>query len=378
MRAFGRADRSPLGEWWWTVDKLSLGVIGALMAIGFFLTLAAGPAAAERLRISQEFHFVYRQALFVTPAILTLIAASLLSPAQVRLAALGVFAVGLTGLVAALFIGAEINGARRWIALGPFAVQPSEFIKPAFIILVAWALAEEKRRPRFPGAAVAFAGLIMLMALLILQPDYGQTMLLAAAWAAVFFISGVGWTWIGALGAMGMIGVTAAYHFAPHVASRIDRFLDPESGDTYQTDTALAAISEGGLWGRGPGEGQVKHDLPDAHTDFIFAVAGEEFGFLLCFILIALFGLVVLRAYMRASVQSSPFAQYAACGLAALIGLQALINISVNLRLAPAKGMTLPFISYGGSSLIASCLTLGMLLALTRARPGGWRRKDDL
>lgn len=378
MNPFSRADRSPIGEWWWTIDRVTLGLIGALLTIGLLLNLAAGPAAAERMGISDNLYFVYRQALFIPPAIAVLIGASMLNLVQIRRLGAGLLAASLIVLVAVLLAGPDINGARRWISLGPFLLQPSEFAKPAFLIAVAWALALGRRHPGFPGAAIAFLMLIVLLGLLVAQPDYGQTLLVAAAWASVFFISGVSWPWIAGLSGLALFGMLAAYNAAPHVASRIDRFLDPASGDTYQVDKALEAIRGGGAIGVGPGEGRIKHELPDAHTDFIFAVAGEEFGFFLCLFLMSIFAAIVIRAYLRAMNEHSAFVQYATCGLASLVGVQAFINMAVNLRLVPAKGMTLPLVSYGGSSLIATCLTLGLLIALTRKRPGGWRRRGEL
>jgi cell division protein FtsW len=363
-----RAQRTLFGEWWWTVDRLLLGALVALALIGFVLLLAASPPVAIRLGVD-PFHFVNRQALHLVPALAVLVGASMLAPRHVRRAAMIVFAVSLVLVFATLAFGSEIKGARRWIGLFGLSLQPSEFLKPAFVVLVAWAFAESARRPEMPTTAIAVTLLMISVAPLLFQPDFGQTVLIVLVWCALFFLSGIGWIWVAALGSAGLAGLFAAYQFIPHVATRIERFMDPASGDTFQIDTALESFARGGWLGRGPGEGTVKRILPDGHADFVFAVAAEEFGILLCLILVSLFAFVVLRAFIHTRRNEDPFARLAVSGLALLFGLQSTIAMAVNLNLLPAKGMTLPFVSYGGSSLISLAFGMGMLVALTRRRP---------
>ncbi len=362
-----RTDRSMFAEWWWTVDKVLLGCFLALMTGGAVLSLAGSPAVAERLGYD-SFHFVTRHLIFLAPALAVLIATSLLTPRLARRAAMIVLAASLVLMVATLFVGVEVNGARRWIAFGGLSLQASEFMKPAFVVVVAWLFAEHARRPDIPGNLFALILLAIVAALLIAEPDFGQTMLVVLAWGAVFFMAGVSWLWVAALGAAAIVGVIFAYLTLPHVAARIDRFVSPQSGDTFQVDRAMDSVIGGGWFGQGPGEGVVKRVLPDAHTDFIFAVAAEEFGILLSILLVLVFALVVLRGLSASARQREPFARLAAAGLVVLFGVQSAINIAVNLNLLPAKGMTLPFISYGGSSMIAVAFGMGLLLSFTRRR----------
>ena len=367
MALLSRTDRSLIANWWWTIDRWSLAAIGSLIVAGVLLTLAASPAVAGRIGL-EPFYFVYRQLSFVAPALIAVIGVSLAGPRDVRRIALVVYVVSLLLMIAALFIGPEIKGAHRWLTYGPFSLQPSEFAKPAFVVLAAAALAESNRTPGFPGALIAAFVYAAFAGLLVLQPDFGQTMLATIVCMALFFLAGLKWQWLATFSAAGIGGGVGAYLFVPHVASRIDRFWSAE-GDTYQVKTSLNAFSQGGWGGVGPGEGSIKFVLPDAHTDFIFAVAGEEFGLAACTVLIVLFGVIVVRALRHAVDERDHFVQLAASGLATMFGLQAAINIAVSLSLIPAKGMTLPFVSYGGSSMLALALTAGMLLALTRRRP---------
>ena len=376
MKAPSRLDTSLIARWWWSVDRLSLALIAVIVMVGFVLLLAAGPAAAARLRIADSFHFPVRQLFFLAPALTLMLGVSLMSPLQARRLGVIVFvgAVAMMGL--ALLFAPDINGAKRWFSIAGFGVQPSEFAKPGFVITVAWMLAENARNPAFPGKLIAAGLYALLLVLLVLQPDYGQAMLVTAAGGVMFFVVGWSWTSIAALGAMATTALTAGYLFAPHLANRINGFLHPDSAETYQVDKALEAIGHGGLFGRGGDGATVKMQLPDAHTDFIFAVAGEEGGFILGLIVISLFAALVMRVFVRATGLKSVFARCAVSGLGALIGMQSIINIGVNLRVLPAKGMTLPFISYGGSSLLATGLTLGFILALSRAHGGYARRKE--
>jgi cell division protein FtsW len=362
-----RADRSRFADWWWTVDKVLLGATAVLLVAGVVLSLAGSPAVAERLGYD-SFYFVKRHLAFLLPAVAVMIATSMLPPRQARRAALAVLVVAILLMLAALFVGAEVKGARRWIEVAGLTLQPSEFMKPAFIVVCAWLFAENTRRTDIPGNAFALILLAMVTALLIAEPDFGQTMLVVVSWGALFFLAGLPWPWIAGLAATGAGGILAAYALLPHVAARIDRFIAPQSGDTFQIDKALASIMRGGWFGQGPGEGIAKRMIPDAHTDFIFAVAAEEFGVLACTGLVLVFAVIVLRGFSRSAKAEDPFIRLASAGLVVLFGVQSAINMAVNLNLLPAKGMTLPFISYGGSSLIATAFGMGLLLALTRRR----------
>ncbi|KFC73816.1 Cell division protein FtsW precursor [Bosea sp. LC85] len=364
-----RAEPSLSGRWWWSIDRIILSTLVTLMVSGVVLLMAGGPPVAERLGLS-TFHFVNRQAFYLLVAFAIFLATSFMTPRQVRRAALLIYVVALAMVVATLYFGVEVKGARRWLTLGPLgSVQPSEFLKPAFVVLAAWAFSEGMRRPDLPGTLMAFALLPLTITPLVLQPDFGQTVLVSLVWGGLFFVAGLHWFWVAGLGGAGMFGLLIAYQLVPHVRARIERFMDKGSGDTFQIDTALESFAQGGWLGKGPGEGTVKRILPDAHTDFIFAVTAEEFGIVVCILLVALFALIVLRALFVAQKAEDPFIRLAVTGLALLFGIQAAINMMVNLHMMPAKGMTLPFISYGGSSLLSLALGTGFLLALTRKRP---------
>jgi cell division protein FtsW len=363
-----REQRTPLSEWWWTVDRLLLAAIVALMLGGVILSLAASPPVATRIGLD-PFHFFNRHVLLLLPSIVVLVGVSFLSPRQIRRAALIVFALSVVLILATLLIGPEVKGSRRWITLAGINIQASESAKPAFVVLAAWLFAESARKPDMPATSFALGLLLTLVALLVLQPDFGQTMLVLMVWGALFFIAGMRMIWVAGLAGAAGAGLFGAYLLVPHVAFRIKRFMNPGTGDTFQVDTAMEAFSNGGWFGLGPGEGIAKRSLPDSHTDFVFAVAAEEFGIILCLALLALFAFVVIRALLRAYATEDLFSRFAASGLAILFGVQAAINMSVNLQLIPAKGMTLPFISYGGSSIVSLAYSVGMLLALTRLRP---------
>src|SRR6266436_744726 len=349
-----REQRNPLSEWWWTVDRLLLAAIIALMLGGIILSLAASPPVATRIGLD-PFHFFNRHVFFLLPSFMVLIAVSFLSPRQIRRSALIVFALSIALIVATLLFGLNI--------------QASESAKPAFVVLAAWLFAESARRPEMPATSMALGLLMLLVSLLVMEPDFGQTMLILMVWGALFFIAGMRMIWVLGLAGAATAGLFGAYLLFPHVAGRIKRFMNPGSGDTFQVDTAMEAFSNGGWFGLGPGEGIAKRSLPDSHTDFVFAVAAEEFGIILCLALLALFAFIVIRALLRAYASEDMFSRFAASGLAILFGVQAAINMSVNLQLMPAKGMTLPFISYGGSSMVSLAYGVGMMLALTRLRP---------
>ncbi len=360
-----RAHRSPLSDWWWTVDRPMLSLVLVLFLSGFVLSFAASPPVAERLGLD-SLHFVFRHAFYAPLAAAVMIGLSFLDPRQVRRVALVLLIVCLAMMVAVLFIGEEIKGSRRWLFLAGMSIQPSELVKPAFIVITAWLFAEGSKRPDVPGKLLAVALLVITGALLVAEPDLGQTVLIVTVWGALFFLAGANTFIFAGLAGLGAFGLLGAYYVFPHVAGRINRFLDPDSGDNFQIMTAMQSFERGGWSGTGPGEGIMKRVLPDSHTDFVFAVVGEEFGIVLCLLIVALFSLLVMRGLYQAMRRGSAFERMAIAGLTTQIGIQAFINMGVNLHLLPAKGMTLPFISYGGSALISSAITMGFLLALSR------------
>ena len=363
-----RAERTPLTDWWWTVDRSLLAALGCLMVAGLVFLMGGGPPVAERIGLP-TFYFLNRQAIYLVPTILLICAVSFLSLRGVRRLALITWAVGVALCVVAAKFGPEIKGAHRWIQFGSLGLQPSEFVKPSFVVVAAWAFSEGAQRRDMPGGTLGMLLLPVTIVPLLLQPDFGQTMLITLVWSTLFFVSGLHIVWVGALGVAGMIGVFAAYTFFHHVRERIERFLDKDSGDSFQVFWSQESFRSGGWLGTGPGEGVAKRHLPDAHTDFIFSVTGEEFGVLVCLGLVALFAYIVLRCLKQARRTDDTFSRLAITGLTTLFGLQACINMAVNTQLMPAKGMTLPFVSYGGSSLISLALGMGFLVALTRKRP---------
>jgi cell division protein FtsW len=362
-----RTDISTVGRWWWTIDKWMLAATTFLILIGIILNFAAGPPAAERIG-AQTFHFVQRQMVFLPLTIMVIFAISLMAPVQVRRFAVLGFAVMLSLMLLTLLIGVEVKGAKRWLYVAGFSLQPSEFIKPFLAVFAAWMFAEHRTREDFPGNFISIGLLLAVTAVLLSQPDIGMTLVVTAVWCAQFFMAGLPIFWVILIVVAGLGAIVGAYFTFPHVASRVDRFLDPASGDSYQITQAMRAFQQGGLFGRGPGEGRVKEALPDAHTDFIFAVAGEEFGVFLCLLMVALFAFVVIRALLKVMREENMFVLLAVGGLAVQFGLQAIINMASSLHMMPTKGMTLPFVSYGGSSLVALGVGMGMILALTRRR----------
>jgi cell division protein FtsW len=367
MPGWSRADDSLLGRWWWTVDRWTLGAICVLIGFGYIMMLAASPAVAERIGQSRDL-FILKQVVFLALAGMTVVGVSLLTPRDVRRLAIAgcIIALGLTA--ATLVVGMEIKGARRWISLPGMSVQPSEFLKPCFAVTAAWLIQQGRRSPRFPGMAIACSVFVLILLLLKSQPDIGMLAVVTVVFLAQLYVAGMN-LFLVAL-ALGMIGggSVMAYFLFPHVQSRVERFLHPQSGDSYQITTALEAFGNGGLLGRGPGEGRVKDVLPDAHADFVFAVAGEEFGMLICLVILTVFAFIVLRGLLRLLKEQDLFIVLSCTGLVTGFGLQAFVNMASTLKLIPTKGMTLPFISYGGSSVMAVALGMGMLLALTRRR----------
>ena len=366
---FSRAEKTPLAEWWWSIDKELLGALIMLLAVGVVLSFGASPAVAERIGLD-EWHFVIRHALFAVLAVPVMMVTSLLSQRQARLAALGVLIVMVLMLWATLRFGTEVKGARRWLSIAGQSLQPSEFVKPAFAVIGAWLFSEYMIHRNVPGRLIATLIMGAIVGALLLQPDIGQTALVLATWAVLLFFSGISWWIIFGLAGAGGAPLVGAYVFFPHFARRIDTFLNPEGGgNTYQIDRALQSLMEGGWFGRGPGESMAKKLIPDAHADYVFSAAAGEFGILFCMGLVGLIGFIVIRAMIAAQRQTSLFARLAASTIAVQFAMQSGINLAVNLNLIPPKGMTLPFVSYGGTSMLAVAFGMGLMLALTRTKP---------
>ena len=363
-----RAERSLLADWWFTVDRMLLAAILVIAGAGLLLSLAASPTLAVK-RGLPTYYFVERHLVFSLAGVAVMLAVSTLSPRTVRRLALAVMVAALGMMVLVLLTGIEINGARRWLHIAGYSLQPSELAKPAFVVMSAWLFAEAERRPDIPATALACLLYFAFASLLVLQPDVGQTLLVSLIWCALFLLAGQPFKWFLAFVAALSAGLLAAYFTFGYVRWRIDRFLNPSLGDTFQTDRALQSFIEGGFFGKGPCEGTIKTVLPDAHTDFIFAVIAEEYGTLACLVILGLFALVAIRVFSRQGGRSDGFARLAGVGLALLFVLQAIVNMAVNVGLVPAKGITLPFISSGGSSTLGVGLAMGMLLALTRSGP---------
>ncbi len=365
---FSRERKTPIAEWWWTIDKGLLVALILLLLAGVLLSFAASPPVAERLGLS-PWHFIIRQAIFATLALPVMLATSLLPHRASRFLALGVLVVFTLLLWLTLRFGVEVKGAKRWVSLLGNTIQPSEFVKPAYAVIGAWLFSESMKNKGVPARSIATGFMAAIVGGLLLQPDIGQTALVLATWASLLFLSGISWLVIVGLGA-GAIGLMfAAYTIFPHFARRIDSFINPEGGNTYQVDKALSSLLEGGWFGRGPGESLAKKVIPDAHADYVFSAAAGEFGILFCLCLVGLIAFIVVKALIGAQQQSSLFARLAASTLAVQFGLQCCINLAVNLNLMPPKGMTLPFVSYGGTSMLAIAFAMGLMLALTRKKP---------
>lgn len=368
---FSRANRGPLSQWWWTIDRWILITLILLMSLGVLLVLAASPAVAHQ-HAWTSFYFIKRHLLILFPALCLMTSLSFLDVKQIRRLALLLFFLSLLLLFATFFWGLEIKGAKRWLSLGGFSLQPSEFIKPAVVVLCGWMFAEQQKNRAFPGNLLAIFLWGVVIMLLLLQPDLGMAVLITLAWFTQFFLAGLSLMWIGLSGVTGAVGLLGAYWTFSHVAKRIDRFLHPAEGDRFgdqfQVNQSLEAFSHGGLFGQGPGEGTVKKFLPDAHADFIFAVGGEEFGFFFCLFILFLYGIIIFRSLYHILEERDFFIVMTVSGLLTQFGLQAFINMASTLNLIPPKGMTLPFISFGGSSLLALSISMGILLALTRRR----------
>ena len=370
-------DKSFLSQWWKTIDRSM--IIGFLLLsfIGLMLIASAGPSVARRIGITDNFlraewWFFTKYAVFAMISLGVMVVVSMMPLKNARRLGVILFICALGLLALTPLFGTEIKGAKRWI----LGIQPSEFVKPGLVMFSAWMMARAKEKHSFINMSVSLVALSLTVMILLIQPDLGQTILVIAVWISMFFATGANLLWFIGFGGLGFLGIMGAYYNFSHVHNRINAFLSPDDFDkygvNYQSEVARKAFSTGGFFGRGPGEGEVKNALPDAHTDYIFAVAGEEFGLILCLFVVALYGFLIMRCLMRVSKVHDHFSRIGAVGLISLFGLQAFINMAVNLGLFPPKGMTLPFISYGGSSVIALGFLTGFVLCLSRKRPAGY------
>lgn len=367
MINFSRSDNSIFGRWWWTVDRPLLFSFVVLIAFGILLAMAATPMVANRIGL-EEFYFLKRHLCYVVPSLMIIFIISTFDEYKLKKFALILFFGALTLTFLTLIIGAEIKGARRWINLGGFSIQPSEFVKPALAILTAWMFANQKEDRQFKGIFVAICLLLLFAIPLVLQPDIGMLFVTTAVWGGQIFVFGLSIFIVIAAVLLAASGLGLAYIFLPHVTTRIDKFLNPAAGDHYQIDRSLEAFECGGLFGVGPGEGLVKRYLPDAHADFVFAVLGEEFGFFVCALVVCLIAFIVVYGMLGINKDKSIFSNLALLGLLIQFGLQSGINMASALHLMPTKGMTLPFMSYGGSSMLAISICAGMILALSKKK----------
>lgn len=364
-----RRDTRWIGRWWMTVDRPAFFAMMALICIGIFLVAAGSPPVARRIGYS-DFYFVGRHQMFLAIAVVVMVVISMMETQQVRRLAVIGFAAALLLLVLLPVIGYENKGSVRWMRFMGISLQPSEFMKPCFAVVLGWVFAARFEAANFPSYKLAAALYVVVAFLLVMQPDFGMAVTVTAMFGVQFFLAGMPFLWVFGMMIAGVGGVWLAYSTMPHVAERINRFLDPTSGDNYQVEKSLQAFKQGGWFGRGPGEGVVKQFIPDAHTDFIFSVAGEEFGLLACMLIISIFAFIVVRGFIRLGKDSDMFSTIAVGGLLTQFGVQAIVNMGVAVNLLPAKGMTLPFLSYGGSSLVAMGGGMGMMLALTKKKYG--------
>lgn len=375
MFSFKRNSRNIIGNWWWTVDKVLLGLITVLIIFGIFLNFSASPSVANRIG-ADTFHFVKRQLFFLPIAYGLMVVLSMQNLKMIRRISILGYVIIICLMVLTLFWGEATKGASRWIRILGFSLQPSEFVKPVFAVVAAWLFEGQKKHQDFPGDILSFGLYCLTICLLALQPDVGMSIVVTAIWGFQLFLSGLSLTLVGIFAAGGVGLLVLAYFTFSHVHTRVDQFLASGGELSYQVRKSLEAFANGHIFGRGPGEGIVKSNIPDAHTDFIFAVAGEEFGLFLCLIIVGIYAAIVIRAMMISMRENNLFIILSAAGLSASFGLQAIINMASTLHLMPTKGMTLPFISYGGSSLLATALGMGMLLAITRKNVNA-EDKDD-
>ncbi|MCR5225538.1 MAG: putative lipid II flippase FtsW [Alphaproteobacteria bacterium] len=367
MVSFSRADNGTFSQWWWTVDRALLFAFIVMIAFGILMAMAATPMVADRIGI-EKFYFLKRHLLYIIPSLLVIFAVSTLTQSNLKKFALVLFGISVFLSFLTIFFGAEIKGARRWISFCGFSVQPSEFAKPALAVITAWMFAEQQKYSEFRGKYIAAFFLLIFDGILVLQPDIGMAVVTTAVWFGQLFLNGLPVIFVIVAVVAGISGLLLAYMFLPHVTARMDKFLDPAVGDHYQINRSLEAFTNGGLFGVGPGEGIVKKHLPDAHADFVFAVLGEEFGFFVCAIVVALIAFVVIYGMLKLLKEHNLFKIIASAGLLAQFGLQSFINMASALCIIPTKGMTLPFISYGGSSMIAISVAVGMILALSKKK----------
>jgi len=367
-KMFSRTDKTIWGRWWWTIDRPMLISLVSLMAIGVLLVAAASPPVATRIGLNQ-YYFIIHHLMVLVPAFCIMVAISLCDLRTLWRVATLILGVGVLMMVVVLATGMEIKGAQRWLQLPGMSLQPSEFVKPSFAVVSAWLISKQKDRPEFPGYAVAGGIFLLIVTLLLMQPDVGMSLVTFCILCVQIFIAGLPLLIVFGAGGLGIGAVVLGYYTMPHMKERIDRFFDPAHNDTFQIEKAMDAFRHGGLFGTGPGQGTVKLTIPDAHADFIFAVGGEELGFVFLALLLALFVFIILRGLNRVMDSDNMFVILATGGLLMQFGIQAMVHIGSNLHLIPTKGMTLPFISYGGSSLLAMAVTMGMVLALTRRLP---------
>ena len=366
MFSFARHSKSKISNWWWTVDKVNFSLVLFLIFIGTMLVLSASPSAAHRDRIADEFVFIKKQMIFICAGLVLLVGISMQSLRTIRRLAIFGFFCAFAGVILTYIVGDATKGAARWIKFAGFSLQPSEFIKPTFIVVTAWLLDASKKIEDFPGKTLSLGLYVVTASAILGQPDLGMTIVVTSIWCMQIFLAGIPLWLVGSMLLFGIVLISGSYFFLAHVRYRIDHFLASEVEIGSQTQQSLKAFESGNLLGQGPGDGFVKLTLPDVHTDFIFSLAGEEYGVWLPSIIAIVFAVIVVRS-MRISVKDNNlFVMYAATGLAGSVGLQAIVNMCSTLKIIPAKGMTLPFISYGGSSMLACSLAMGMLLAITR------------
>jgi cell division protein FtsW len=367
MINISRDSGSIWGQWWWTIDRAILFAFLLLMAFGILLAVAATPMVADRMGI-EKFYFLKRHLFYVVPSLAVVFYVSTLNDSNIKKFSLFLFFTFLFLTLLTLIFGLETKGARRWISFFGFSIQPSEFVRPAFTVITAWMLSEQQKHQEFRGFFLTTILLLSFVFLLVLQPDVGMIVVTMLIWFSQLFLNGLSIIFVIFMACVGISGFILAYLFLPHVTARVDRFLDPAIGDHYQINRSLEAFANGGLFGVGPGEGIIKKHLPDAHADFIFAVLGEEFGFLVCVLVVITIAFIVLYGMLKTLKRNNLFSLFASVGLLVQFGLQSFINIASTLHIIPTKGMTLPFMSYGGSSMIASSITMGMILAFGRSR----------
>jgi len=369
---YGRSDRSAVGRWFWEIDRVLLLLVTVLIGIGLIAVAAASPAAGQRYSggtvTFAPLHYFYRQIIWIGVSVPVMIAISMMPRERAKRMSLIGAAICIVALIFVPMVGPEVNGARRWLGVGFAQVQPSEFLKPFFIVASAWLLSLKDKDKGLPVFWISGGLTGLVAALLMMQPDFGSTIIFGSVWIAMLALAGLNLRILGILGVAGAVGVVLAYFFYPVATVRIDGFLFGE-GDNFQVENAMRTLTAGGLFGMGPGGGTRKFGLPEPHTDYIFSVIGEEFGLIACIAIAAIYLAIVVRVLVKLLDEEDSFALLAAAGLAAQFGLQALINMAVNVQLAPSKGMTLPFISYGGSSMLALSIGMGLLLAFTRRNP---------